>query len=156
MKRTQDRKEKRWFGFGFGFGVQSRKTAMDELEFRKLLDLFPVVRSRDYHVRLPLSLSLLFFISTFHSFPLSNLQSTIILKTHISIEFFWNNIYIFFNLNIRQNQRRQESQPLSQCRMRRYDSTLLYYRVFMYWVLIIDVFEFTTGKGMAECMGWGG
>ena len=100
---------------------------MDELEFRKLLDLFPVVRSRDYHVRLPLSLSLLFFISTFHSFPLSNLQSTIILKTHISIEFFWNNIYIFFNLNIRQNQRRQESQPLSQCRMRRYefDSTIL-------------------------------
>jgi hypothetical protein len=27
--------------------------SMDEVEFRRLLDLFPIVRSRDYHVTLP-------------------------------------------------------------------------------------------------------
>ena len=109
----------------------------------------------------PLSLSP-FLISTFHSFPLSNLQSTIILvffffflvsnilqTQNPYLHWFFLKQYIFFNWNIRQNQRHQESQPLSQCRMRRYDSTLLYYCVFMYWLLIIDVFEFTTGKGKA-------
>jgi hypothetical protein len=44
----------------------SRAAAMDEQEFRRMLDLFPVVRSRDYCVRRPL---LRFLPSTFPELP---------------------------------------------------------------------------------------
>jgi hypothetical protein len=41
--------------------------SMDEVEFRRLLDLFPIVRARDYHVTLPLFTNFCFF---FFRFPL--------------------------------------------------------------------------------------